>query len=171
MEGGIYHSVLIGVGSNIGNRVEICCAAVTRLRFYPAMADVVVSPFFETDPVGVTDQPPFINLAVKMKTTLPPHDLLETLKSLENELGRVYRYHWGPREIDLDILLYDDAVMETENLTIPHPEMHKRAFVLVPACEICPEWEHPLLGTTLAQLLSGLSAGGVRPYKGPVPCV
>ena len=171
MENKPYHSVLVGVGSNIGNRVEICCAAIERLRHHPAIEDLEVSPFFETDPVGVTDQPPFINLVIGMRTTLSPHELLKTLKSLETELGRVYRYRWGPREIDLDILLYDDTVVETNDLRIPHPEMHKRAFVLVPACEVSPEWEHPLLKKTLAQLLSGLSREGVSPYGGSIPCV
>ncbi len=171
MENKPYHSALIGVGSNIGNRVEICCAAIERLRQHSSIEDLEVSPFFETDPVGVTDQPPFINLVIRMKTTLSPHELLKSLKTLEKELGRVYRYRWGPREIDLDILLYNDAIVETDGLKIPHPEMHKRAFVLVPACEISPEWKHPLLKKTLAQLLGGLSREGVLPYGGSIPCV
>ena len=159
------------MGSNVGDRVGICCAAIERLRCHLDVADVRVSPFFETEPYGVTDQPPFINLTVEMATTQSPHTLLKTLKNMENDLGRVYRYHWGPREIDLDILLYDDRVISSDTLKVPHPEMHKRAFVLVPACEICPEWEHPVLKKTLSQLLSGLSREGVSRYGGTVPCV
>ncbi len=154
----------------MGDRVAICCAAIDTLRQLDAVEALRVSPFFETEPVGVTDQPPFVNLAIEMKTTLPPLELLKTLKSMEKELGRVYRYRWGPREIDLDILLYDNAVIDTETLKIPHPEMHRRAFVLVPACEICPNWVHPILNETLAQLLSSLPREGVTPFRRPVPC-
>ncbi len=165
-----YHKVLLGVGSNVGNRVGTCCAAIEKLRQSSTIRNVEVSPFFETDPVGVTEQPPFINLAVVMATSQDPQELLKTLKTLEGTLGRVRRYRWGPREVDLDILLYDDVVISTESLKIPHPEMHKRAFVLVPACEICPEWEHPVLKQTLSGLLATLNKNGVTRYQGPVPC-
>jgi 2-amino-4-hydroxy-6-hydroxymethyldihydropteridine diphosphokinase len=170
LENKSYHRVLIGVGSNVGDRVETCCAAIEKLKRHPDIMEVKASPFFESDPVGVTSQPPFINLVIKMVTSQTPKELLRILKDLENELGRVYRYRWGPRELDLDILLYDDAVISTETLKIPHPEMHKRAFVLVPACEICPDWEHPLLKKSLKQLLSAIPGEGVSLYKGPVPC-
>ncbi len=169
--GKIFHKTLIGMGSNVGDRVAMCCAAIERLRVHPSIEDVRTSPFYETAPVGVTEQPPFLNLAIEARTTLSPTDLLATLKNLEQELGRVRRFRWGPREIDLDILLYDSLILSTDRLTIPHPEMHKRAFVLVPACDIAADWPHPVLQKPLDALLNAVSLEEVTPYRGPVPCV
>lgn len=167
----IFHRTLIGVGSNVGNRADTCCAAVEEIRNHPDTEERKISPFYETVPVGVTDQAPFINLVIEMRTALSPPDLLGTLKSMEKKLGRIQRYRWGPREIDLDILLYEGVVISTDNLVIPHPEMHKRAFVLVPACDIAGDWLHPVLNQTLRDLLNALSREGVTRYQGPVPCV
>ena len=149
----------------------MCCAAIERLRAHPSIEDVRTSPFYETAPMGVVDQPRFINLVIEMLTTLSPMDLLIALKSMEQELGRVQRTRWGPREIDLDILLYDSLVLSTERLKIPHPELYKRAFVLVPACDVAADWQHPVLRKPLETLLSTVSREGVIPYRGPVPCV
>jgi len=165
------HKALIGVGSNVGDRIGTCCAAIEALRAQEEVTDLQISPFYETAPVGVTDQPSFINLVLEMQTTLAPSDLLRTLKSLEQALGRIRRYRWGPREIDLDILLYDQAVLSTDTLTIPHPEMHRRAFVLVPACDIAGDWFHPVLKRSLKTLLGALPVADVTPYRGLVPCV
>lgn len=167
----VFHKVLLGIGSNIGDRVGICCSAIENIKIHPKITSTVVSPFYETAPVGVTNQPPFINLAVKVATLFSPDDLLKELKTMESKLGRVRRYRWGPREVDLDILLYDDVVISTTNLKIPHPEMHKRAFVLVPACDIAPGWEHPVSKKPLKLLLTTLSREGVSRYQGTVPCV
>jgi len=167
----VFHKVLLGIGSNIGDRVGICCAAIENIKTHPAIRNIVVSPFYETAPVGVTNQPPFINLAVKIATLFSPSDLLKALEAMESKLGRVRRYRGGPREVDLDILLYDDVVISTTNLKIPHPEMHKRAFVLVPACDITPDWEHPVSKKPLKRLLTSLSREGVYRYQGTVPCV
>ncbi len=166
----ISHKALIGVGSNIGNRVATCCSAIEKLKVSPENTVLKISPFYETLPVGVTDQAPFINLVIEMQTTLSPLDLLRYLKMVEKELGRIRRYHWGPREIDLDILLYEEAIVATEHLVIPHPEMHKRAFVLIPACDIAGDWRHPVIKQPLRTLLNTLSHSGVSRYEGVVPC-
>ncbi len=155
----------------MGNRIGTCCAAIEFLRNHGDMTDIRVSPFYETAPVGVTDQPSFINLVIALTTSLSPPDLLQTLKSLEQTLGRIQRYRWGPREVDLDILLYDDLVLSTDTLTVPHSEMHRRAFVLVPACDIAGDWRHPVLNRPLKDLLHALPTADVTRYEGPVPCV
>ena len=165
------HKALIGMGSNVGERVATCCAAIDQIRKHDSIMDVRVSPFYETAPVGVTDQPSFINLVLKITTSLDPLPLLRVLKAMEQALGRVPRYRWGPRELDLDILLYDDITLSTDTLTIPHPEMHRRAFVLVPASDIAGDWYHPLLKLPLLALLKHLSTADVVRYQGPVPCV
>lgn len=167
----VFHKVLLGIGSNIGNRVDTCCAAIEKIKSRSDISNTLVSPFYETEPVGVTNQPSFINLALKTTTLLSPIDLLNALKTMENELGRIHRYRWGPREIDIDILLYEDAIISTTNLKIPHPEMHKRAFVLAPACDITPQWQHPVLKKPLRLLLTTLPREGVSRYQGTVPCV
>lgn len=159
------------MGSNVGERVLTCCAAIGQLRNQDGIREVRVSPFYETAPVGVTNQPSFINLVLEMTTSLTPFALLKVLKSMEQTLGRIPRYHWGPRELDLDILLYDDRVISTDTLTIPHPEMHRRAFVLVPASDIAGDWLHPLLKQPVRTLLKNLSTASVVRYQGSVPCV
>ncbi len=166
----VFHKTLIGMGANVGNRVATCCAAIDRLRNHPEIEKVRPSPFYETAPFGVTDQAPFINLVIEMYTTLSPFKLLRMLKSMEKELGRVRRFHWGPREIDLDILLYETEIITSDTLEVPHPGMHERAFVLVPACDIAGDWIHPVLNRPLHDLLASLSRKGVAPYQGPIPC-
>jgi 2-amino-4-hydroxy-6-hydroxymethyldihydropteridine diphosphokinase len=110
------------------------------------------SSLYETEPWGVTDQPRFINMVVKIETTLKPNGLLRLLKDIEREIGRQESFHWGPRIIDLDILLFDSIVLNEENLQIPHPYLHEREFVLRPLNEIAPDVVHPVFHMSVAKL-------------------
>ncbi|HXX81527.1 MAG TPA: 2-amino-4-hydroxy-6-hydroxymethyldihydropteridine diphosphokinase [Thermodesulfovibrionales bacterium] len=148
--------VHIGIGSNLGNREEHCLKAV-RLCAEKGILVRQRSSMYETEPWGVKDQPGFINMAIEGETGLTPAQLLNVLRMIEDEVGRVETFRWGPRVIDLDILLYDDLVMNTPELRIPHPLMHKREFVLRPLVEIAPDTIHPVLRKTIKELLSDLT--------------
>ena len=115
-----------------------------------------VSDYIETEPVGDVKQDKFLNGCIKLETVMPPSDLLGLLNEIENSAGRTREVHWGPRTLDMDILLYGDAVMDTQNLTIPHREMAKRAFVLEPLCEIAPYAYHPVKRKYACELLEDL---------------
>jgi 2-amino-4-hydroxy-6-hydroxymethyldihydropteridine diphosphokinase len=142
--------VYLSLGSNLGDREAHLRDALHALQ------DVVtirrVSSLFLTDPVGVTHQPEFANLAVEADTILEPQELLKEVKRVEHEVGRRPTFRWGPRVVDIDILLYDDLVLETPELTIPHSEMTRRAFVLLPLAQIAPHVLHPLEHRTIAEL-------------------
>lgn len=141
----------IGIGSNLGNREQNCERAIELLR----LAGVSItsrSSLCETAPWGLKDQAEYINLAIGTETCLPPGELLALLKKTEREMGREPAMPWGPRIIDLDILLYDDLTFSDDSLIIPHPFMHVRDFVLRPLAEIAPEAVHPVLGLTVREL-------------------
>jgi len=144
----------IGIGSNLGNRIENCLKALNEVAGFASI--LAVSPVYETEPVGKEDQPDFINCVVKVGTKLSPSRLLISLKSVEEKLGRSRKERWEPRVIDLDIIFYDDLVIETQELTIPHPRAHLRGFVLLPLCDIAPELIHPVLKVSVSGLLNGL---------------
>lgn len=147
--------VYIGIGSNLGNRQENCLRAIELLK----KKGIVVkkrSSIYETEPWGVKDQPPFLNMAIEIETELEPAELLIVLKDIEREVGRERSFKWGPRIIDLDILLFEDIILNEDNLKIPHPLMHERDFVLRPLCEIAPEIKHPLLKLSMNELLQQL---------------
>ncbi|SDO62660.1 2-amino-4-hydroxy-6-hydroxymethyldihydropteridine diphosphokinase [Alkalicoccus daliensis] len=133
----------ISLGANIGNRVEQLKQAVEMLQQREEIRILALSSFYETKPVGVTDQPDFINAVVKIDTSLPPLTLLEVTQYIEQELGRVRKEKWGPRKIDLDLLLYGEETIELESLIVPHPRMTERGFVLLPLEELTPDLTLP----------------------------
>lgn len=147
------HTAYLGLGSNLDDRVALLGAAVSRLRaLVPALRVVAVSSLYDTAPQLVTEQPRFLNLVAEVRTTLDPEALLRAAKRIEADLGRVPGQRYGPRRIDVDILLYDDLVYQSDDLTIPHPRLAERAFALLPLAELAPERMHPVLGLSVGAL-------------------
>lgn len=150
----------IGLGSNLGDREATLRGA---LRELDARGDVKVvrrSDFHETEPVGGPPQGAFINAAAELATPLQPEELLAVLHEVEDDFGRERTVRWGPRTLDLDLLLYGNRIIDTSDLQVPHPRMHERRFVLEPLCELCPDRRHPRLGKTVRRLLAELEEGG-----------
>lgn len=147
----------LSLGSNVGNREENLRRAVRRLETIGRIASV--SAFYETEPVEFTDQPWFLNCAVAIEVDKTPMQFLCELLRIEQEMGRERIQKKGPRTIDMDILLYDEIIVNTADLTIPHPAMHQRRFVLEPLAEIAPEARHPALNKTVQDLLENLPVG------------
>jgi 2-amino-4-hydroxy-6-hydroxymethyldihydropteridine diphosphokinase len=144
--------VYIGIGSNLGDRQGNCLKAIELLETEGVKA-LQRSSIYETEPWGLKDQPRFINMAIEVETDLTPRQLLSLLRKIENGMGRIRTMKWGPRTIDLDILLYGDMVVREADLEIPHPLMHEREFVLEPLSEIAPQNIHPVLRRTVGELL------------------
>ena len=146
----------IGFGSNIGNRLVHIQNAIQTLSKTEGITLQKISSVYKTDPVGYEAQAEFLNGVATIQTSLSPLSLLHILKDIETEVGRQHRIRWGPREIDLDILIYGDLCLQTEKLVIPHPEMHLRRFVLVPLAEIAPDLVHPVFQESIQTLLNRL---------------
>ncbi|KKK54345.1 hypothetical protein LCGC14_3085680 [marine sediment metagenome] len=155
----------IGLGSNIGEREHNLKIAVQLLKETGGVVVANVSSIYETTPVGYLDQPDFLNAVVMLNTSLEPKDLLHATKQIEKKEKRQRSVHWGPRTIDLDILLYDDLELDDPGLRLPHPEARERAFVLVPLVEIAPDLSYPEGKKARDYLLSLGKTRGVRLYK------
>ena len=153
-------TVYFSLGTNLGNRLANLTEAIKSLSAF--CRDIFSSPVYETPPWGFIDQPLFLNQAVRAETDLEPLPLLTAIKSLAVDLGRQPNFLYGPRLIDIDILLYGSRVLQTGALTIPHPMLAQRAFVLVPLAEIAPGLVHPVTGKNMAALLAELDASGVK---------
>lgn len=154
--GHIVHKILLGIGGNLGDvpsciriACDLLCRHIERLRLSPLYE---TQPHFDKPGAAPAPVPNYINAAVSGFTSLSPSELLIFTQAIENKLGRVRSIPCAPRTLDIDILLYDDAVIDTPDLTIPHPRMHERNFVLVPAADIESEWVHPICATTIAEL-------------------
>lgn len=146
----------IGIGSNLEHPADRCRESVKRLASFPGIKVLRSSALYRTEPVGVSDQEWFINAVAEIRTILPPQELLKALKGIEHAMGRAEGPRWGPRIIDLDILLYGQEVVEEVGLIIPHPELHKRRFVLVPLSELASYAVHPAFGISISGLLNRL---------------
>jgi len=148
-------TVYLGIGSNLGSRRENCLRAIGLLEGR-GLKITKRSSLHKTEPWGLKEQPEFINMALEVETELQPAELLTVLKQVERDMGRERSVKWGPRIIDLDILLYDDLIITGGDLTVPHPLMHERAFVLVPLAEIAPSKVHPVFLKKISDLLLDL---------------
>lgn len=146
-------SVYIGYGSNLGDRLDNISRALRKVDSLPETEIIAISPIYETAPVGYLDQDDFLNGVCALRTSMEPVVFLEALLGIEKSLGRSRAFHWGPRTIDLDILFFNDLVLQLPNLCVPHPELAKRGFVLYPLYDLAPELWHPVFKVTVAELL------------------
>jgi 2-amino-4-hydroxy-6-hydroxymethyldihydropteridine diphosphokinase len=149
--------IFIGMGSNLGDRATFLHRALSELENLPQTTIKQFSSVYETEPVGIKDQPKFLNMVVELDSPLRPDDLLVELREIEQRVGRTFREHWGPREIDLDLLYYGGEMVNETALHVPHPEISNRRFVLVPLKEIAAEFQDPLRHLSVGELLQRCS--------------
>jgi 2-amino-4-hydroxy-6-hydroxymethyldihydropteridine diphosphokinase len=152
----------LGLGSNLGDRFLNLREALRRLKDSSGLEISRISPVYETDPVGGPSQPRYLNMVVEIVTKIEARKLLKMCQEIENEMGRVRAERWGPRTIDIDIIIYGDMVSSTRELTIPHPLFHEREFVLRPMADIAPDLLHPVLDLSVRELLDGVEESGVK---------
>jgi 2-amino-4-hydroxy-6-hydroxymethyldihydropteridine diphosphokinase len=150
-------SVYIGIGSNLGDRKRNCLEAVERIGKMPGCRVTACSDWYLTKPVGVEDQDWFVNGVASLTIEISPQDLLGNVLDIETDMGRVRREKWGPRIIDLDILIFGQEIIHEERLKVPHPLMHLRRFVLEPMVQLVPDLIHPSLGVSMKELLRKLT--------------
>ncbi|TNE43914.1 MAG: 2-amino-4-hydroxy-6-hydroxymethyldihydropteridine diphosphokinase [Deltaproteobacteria bacterium] len=159
----------LAFGANLGDRFQAWMFALSQLHNTPGCKVVGYSHLYETEPVGGPEQPMFLNGAIALETELSPESLLRRIQELEHQHGRTRDVHWGPRTLDLDILLYDDLVLNLEAplpLVLPHPRMNDRRFVLQPLCDLASDHKHPTLGRTWGELLLACpDTSSVLPYR------
>lgn len=153
-----WHTVYLSIGSNMGDKEGYLDFAIDRLNALPDTKVTEVSDYIETEPYGDVEQDNFLNGALKIQTLKSPEELLDTTMAIEQEAHRERIVHWGPRTLDIDILFYDDAIIHTKRLTVPHIEIPKRTFVLEPLAAIAPYYMHPVLHTSVLELLQRLEA-------------
>jgi 2-amino-4-hydroxy-6-hydroxymethyldihydropteridine diphosphokinase len=165
------HDAYISIGSNIGNLRDHCCRAIRALGAERRIDVVERSAFYRTAPVDFAAQDWFLNAALKLRTDLHPDQLLDRMQKIQREMGRKENpVRFGPRIIDLDLIFYDDLVLQAPGLIVPHPRMHKRRFVLQPICDIDPTIVHPLLGVSVQYLLNQLVMGNQEIEKCSFGC-
>jgi len=152
-------TVYIGVGSNLGDKPHNCTTSLQKINQLPGCEVTAFSDIFKTEPEGVTGQDWYANCVAEIKTSRTPFQVLKDLLAIEYDMGRVRTKRWESRIIDLDILLFGQAIMESDNLTIPHPLLHKRRFVLEPLVQLAPDLIHPILNVTIRQLFNELPKG------------
>lgn len=158
----------LSLGSNLNDRFANLWRAIEELQRHVTIT--ALSPVFVTEPWGDTDQPPFLNICVAVVGNLSPHEMLHRIKEIERKMGRKATRHWGPRLIDIDILFYDKLILQDEELTIPHPHIAERAFVLAPLAVIVPDFHHPQTGLSVREMLDQVDSSGVeRLYEMPFP--
>ena len=158
------HLVYLALGTNLGDRLANLASAIKALP--PTVRPLAASRVYETPPWGYLDQPAFLNQVIQAQTELAPLDLLAWLKRLETDLGRQPGLRYGPRVIDLDILLYDDLQLETPDLIVPHPRLGERAFVLVPLADLAPDLRPAGMNQTVSEMLAALDRAGIELYEG-----
>lgn len=152
----------IALGSNLGDSLAILRGALAALDQHPDIAVVACSRVYQTAPVG-PPQPDYLNACALLRSHLAPAELLHLLLAVERQFGRERRERWGARRLDLDLLLFDDLIIETAELEVPHPRMWERAFVLVPLAEVAPDWQNPRSGVTVADIRATLADQDVAP--------
>lgn len=154
------HKVFIGLGSNLGDKRRNINTALEKLR-EKGISILKISSIIETEPYGYKEQDKFLNAVCLVETDFSPHQLLKVLLDIEREMGRVRTIKWGPRNIDLDIIFYDDLIIQEENLVIPHPDAHNRIFVMGPLLEIAPDFVHPVLKKTIKEIYIELTKSNI----------